>query len=243
MTKIFNILPRTSGKTEKAVAEFLLEPYSSILIVKGNREKKYIIEKYHLTKFTKYIHTIESITLPIFNATVKNLIIDEYLSFSYSNIDTVNYLIGASNLDSVSIYTSIVKQFDSDIFYLVQRLKNRDYGASVSYSSSRKEKLFNNELSEIMCETSYQEYLELFDNILTDDDVTVLTSDYETFGTEFLYKSLNHKPNLSKIEFEMAFESKYLHKFKWIKEITYKKFQQDLDIKQAKLYHKPSQQF
>ena len=243
MNKIFNILPRTSGKTEKAVAEFLLEPYSSILIVRGNREKKYIIEKYHLKKFIKYIHTVESISLPIFNVSVKNLIIDEYLSFSYSNIDTINYLIGASNLEYVSIYTSIVKQFDSDIFYLVQRLKNCEYGASVSYSSSRKEKLFNNELSEIMCKESYQEYLELFDNILTDDGTIVLESNYETFGTEFLNKSLNHKPNLSKIEFEMAFESKYLHKFKWIKEITYKKFQQDLDIKQSKLYHKPLQQF
>ena len=124
----------------------------------------------------------------------------------------------------LNIYTTPIEQYDTDVFRLVQR--DRKY----CYNSFR----HNEELKEIYCDKSVAEYKMLMHNYLTDPDAYIYVTQYGDYDDDYRDKFYNYRHKIGNTLFETYFECKYLHKFKWIKQITADKINSEI-VKNSKI--------
>lgn len=94
MKKIFLLQPRQTGKTTKAIYEYIKEPNDTILVLRNNVDVKNI---QHLlgTDDTKNVITSDQLINKVCGNRPKNIILDEYMYFLnkdiiYKEIQTIS---------------------------------------------------------------------------------------------------------------------------------------------------------
>jgi hypothetical protein len=230
MIKNIHIQPRCTGKTQQAVEKFLENPSNSLLIVKNNLTKHSLIDKYCLKKYEKNIiadsNNLHNSYAKYVRGDVENIIIDEYLQYGYIGINNIQYFVNLVNPIELNIYSTPSEQYDTDIFELVKNA--RKYGKPISSFRD------NSELHEIYCDKSVAEYMMLLKNYITDPDSNIYVQQYGDYDEDYRDKFYHYRNEMGNKFFEIEFECKYLHKFKWIKQITADKINSEI-VKTSKI--------
>jgi len=168
MENYYFIYPRQSGKTDKAVYEYVKDVQSNILLVLDERRKKEILNKYPTIYPNNIITEKEFITAPRKQNT-KLVIVDDYNLFKEKH---KIYTILKNNLWNYLITTSFYKQHDVSMFLFIKERKEK-----WSYS------LISEAYEKINSAYDVEKFNELFYNPVTDSNVKII--DY------FINRSLN----------------------------------------------------
>lgn len=166
MRTIFLMQPRQSGKTTKAIYEFLKEPDNSIFVVHNNSMLKYI----HTivgSVIEKKIITSNQFHVKIIGNRFKNIILDEYMFFK--NKDEIYKYIQLIQPENVYIFSTSDKAYSKKLFDFVKENK-----CTLNY-----EELINKYKKEYhLNESVEKEIYDLYYNFLTDKNTILIDFDF-----------------------------------------------------------------
>jgi hypothetical protein len=183
--KIFLIQPRQTGKTTKAVYEFLKDPDNTLFITHkievskhikdliGFNHKNVISAKQFLNK--KGVHK------------VKSIILDEYLFFE--NKEDVYKEVYGSGFENIYVFSTSNKIYDKRLFNNIKRYKK-------DYSYEHMVDLHKSNFSR-------QEVYELYYNFLTDSDFKIIDT----------YKHTKDRQDLIHILGEESYRTEVLNNY------------------------------
>lgn len=119
MNKYFNIWPRQTGKTTKAVYEFLKDPQYTLYVAHNMNLANFASKKAKV--YRQNFISQNDFRSKIVSRNIKRIVLDEYLFFDdkyeiYENISN-------RSINELYIFTSAEKQYDYDLFQLIKRKK------------------------------------------------------------------------------------------------------------------------
>ncbi len=159
MNKIFLIQPRQSGKTTKAMYEFVKDPDNTIFVTHCYDAIKYIHNR--IDGKTKNFTSANQFHNNIIGKRPKNIILDEYMLFE--NKDKIYKDINRIQPENVYIFSTSNKVYNKKIFDIVKENKR-----TMSYT----------DLIENCDRYDANEIYELYYNFLTDYDTILIDSDF-----------------------------------------------------------------
>jgi hypothetical protein len=163
MRKVFLMQPRQSGKTTKAMYEFVKDPDNTIFVTHNYDMVKYIHNRVggNLKNFT----SSNQFKNKIIGRRPKNIILDEYMCFK--NRDEIYKEIQVIQPDNVYIFSTSDKLYDKKIFDFVKENKR-----TTSYQELLQK--YGDKLTEYIEKQIY----DLYYNFLTDDDTILIDVDF-----------------------------------------------------------------
>jgi len=163
-SKIFLMQPRQSGKSEKAMIEFLKSPDDSIIITNNFDNAEFIKEKSGNSilciSSRQYLNNFK-------NDDIKTFILDEYMF--YSNKEKLYNKINKSSIEKLFICSTTDKKYNKVIFEFIKENK-------INYTY---DELLINFIS-LFPNNNKKEFDELYYNFLTDSDVILIDSVFNT---------------------------------------------------------------
>lgn len=165
MRKIFLIQPRQSGKTTKAIYEFIKDPENTMFVTHNYDTVKLIHSRVggNIKNFT----SANEFHNKIIGRRPKNIILDEYMLFN--NRDEIYEEIQIIEPENVYIFTSADKLYNEKIFNFVKQNKR-----NTSYVNLLL-KLSDNNIPHI--EHIEKQVYDLYYNFLTDEDTIIIDFD------------------------------------------------------------------
>jgi len=195
MNKIFLMQPRQSGKTSKAIYEYVKDPDNTLFVVCNNDLVKHI--KRILRGDNENIISTHKFDIFIRGRKFKNIILDEYMFFK--NKDEIYKLIQVLQPENLYIFSTPDKQYKKSVFDFVKKSKK----LNISFTSLLKQ--YDKKLSDELLTEVY----ELYHNFLTDTDTNLIDSDY--------FLNVNDKRNIDglinivgKERFDLEFNNVYI---------------------------------
>jgi hypothetical protein len=165
MKKTFLMQPRQSGKTTKAMYEYLKDSENTV----------FVCMNYNLARETckrvggelKHFISSESFELKLRGCNPKNIILDEYMLFS--NKDKIYKIIQELSPENVLVFSTSNKTYSKKLFDLVKNNKKEKTFVEIL-------ELYEKENNGIPKEINDEIY-ELYYNFLTDSDVKLIDKD------------------------------------------------------------------
>ncbi len=163
MKKVFLIQPRQSGKTTKAMYEFVKDPDNTIFVTHSYDMVKRIHDRVggNIKNFT----SSNQFKNKIIGRRPKNIILDEYMFFK--NRDEIYKEIQVIQPENVYIFSTSDKLYDKKLFDFVKENKRR-----TSYQDLLKK--YGDKLTDYIEKQIY----DLYYNFLTDDDTILIDFDF-----------------------------------------------------------------
>jgi hypothetical protein len=163
MRKIFLMQPRQSGKTTKAMYEFVKDPENTIFVTHNYDMVKYIHDKVggNIKNFT----TSNQFHNKIIGRRPKNIILDEYMFFK--NRDEIYKEIQVIQPKNVYIFSTSDKLYDKKLLDFLKENKR-----ATSYQD-----LFI-KYGDKLTEYDEKQIYDLYNNFLTDDDTVLIDVDF-----------------------------------------------------------------
>ena len=195
MVKYFFISNRQSGKTTKAIYEFLKDPENTIFICPNGECRKEVVK---MTKLPT------SKCLNIISASddnagrgkrYKRAIYDEYLFLDYETRYKIHCSLLNTGVEEILCFSTAERLYDRSTFDFVAELK-RDQRI-LAFESSIDRVCFNDvlvEMTDVLIRTSEkmkEEIYDLYHNYLTDPDTTII------HNSMFFNKKLYNLENVS----------------------------------------------
>lgn len=168
MNKIFFLQPRQSGKTGKAIYEYIKDSDNSIFVTYNRKATEYIskIIKYKFRLNLDNIMSAKRFIKPNIRMK-KNIILDEYMFFKHKKeiYEKLKY----ECYENLYIFSTSNKQYNKDIFNFIKLIKQND----ITYESSIK--LFNS-ISLYLAYNQNQNYIYNENNIYFSSILSFLKS-------------------------------------------------------------------
>ncbi|MFA5297857.1 MAG: hypothetical protein WC389_06570 [Lutibacter sp.] len=163
MRKVFLMQPRRSGKTTKAMYEFVKDPDNTIFVTHNYDMVKYIHNRVggNLKNFTSSNQFKNKIIV----RRPKNIILDEYMFFK--NRDEIYKEIQVIQPENVYIFSTSDKLYDKKIFDFVKENKR-----TTSYQDLLQK--YGDKLTDYIEKQIY----DLYYNFLTDNDTILIDVDF-----------------------------------------------------------------
>ena len=161
MNKLFFMQPRQSGKTDKAIYEYLKDPDNTIFVTHNSHSAQLIRDK--VSGDMKNFILSEVFVNKLIDIRAKTIILDEYMSFK--NKDILYQKIKVIKPENLFIFSTPNKSYDRVLFYLVKENKNM-----VSYHGILKKYSKDFELTKEIEKDIY----DLYYNFLTDSDTKII---------------------------------------------------------------------
>ena len=163
MKKVFLMQPRQSGKTTKAMYEFVKDPDNTIFVTHSYDKVKHIHDRVggNIKNFT----SSNQFKNKIIGRRPKNIILDEYMFFK--NRDEIYKEIQVIKPENVYIFSTSDKLYDKKLFDFVKENKR-----TTSYQDLLKK--YEDKLTDYIEKQIY----DLYYNFLTDDDTTLIDFDF-----------------------------------------------------------------
>ncbi len=163
MRKVFLMQPRQSGKTTKAMYEFVKDPDNTIFVTHSYDMVKHIHDRVggNIKNFT----SSNQFKNKFIGRRPKNIILDEYMFFR--NRDEIYKEIQVINPENVYIYSTSDKLYDKKLFDFVKENKR-----TTSYQDLLKK--YGDKLTDYIEKQIY----DLYYNFLTDDDTILIDVDF-----------------------------------------------------------------
>jgi len=155
------MLPRQSGKTDKAIYEYLKDPDNTIFVTHNSHSAQLIRDK--VSGDMKNFISSEVFVNKLIGRRAKTIILDEYMFFK--NKDIIHKEIQVIQPENVLIYSTPNKSYDKLLYYLVKEKKNR-------FSYQRLVEKYS-QYYELTKEIEKDIY-DLYYNFLTDSDTKII---------------------------------------------------------------------
>ena len=188
MNKYFLMQARQTGKTSKAVYEYLKDPLNTVFVVTNEKNKEHIIDK--LGDKNANVLTEEEF-LTEHKYVSRNYILDEYMFFKHKK--DVYEKINSLDPSNLFIFSTSDKVYKKDIFDFVYDLKNT---------------LLFKEYTGVKTEEVIKEIEDLRYNFLTDPDMILIDKNYGSPLT-FKYSETQLKEMYGKT-YDLEILNKYL---------------------------------
>lgn len=183
--------PRQSGKTTKAIYEFLKDPTNSLFVTHNTQTVKYICDKIH--KNNENIISSNQFVKHVFGRRPKNIILDEYMLFN--NTYEIYKTIKSVQTDNVYIFTTSNKSYDKNLFDFVKKYKQ-----TMAYNDLLLK--YGNNLTDYIKKQIY----ELYYNFLTDNETLLIDFDFSSS-----IKDMSHLINIiGKERYDIEINNYYL---------------------------------
>ena len=163
MRKEFLMQPMRSGKTTKAMYEFVKDPDNTIFVTHNYEMVKYVHNR--VGGNLKNITSSNHFKYKIVGRRLKNIILDDYMFFK--NRDEIYKEIQVIQPDNVYIFSTSDKLYDKKIFDFVKENKR-----TTSYQDLLQK--YGDKLTECIEKEIYS----LYYNFLTDDDTILIDADF-----------------------------------------------------------------
>jgi hypothetical protein len=197
MKVIFLIQPRQSGKTTKAMYEFIKDPDNTLFVTRNRLMSKEICDMVggNMKNFTDS-HFFNSRVIGI---NFKNIILDEYMFFL--NKDEIYKTIQAIKPDNVYIFSTSNKKYNKDLLNFVKENKSTHsyqglilkYGAGLGLSEEIEKQIY-----------------ELYYNFLTDEDTVLIDYNFSINPLPFKKDKKELIEYLGKEKYEIEILNSYL---------------------------------
>lgn len=192
MRTIFLVQPRQSGKTNKAIYEYLKDPENTIFVVNKMEKYKNICNKCGKSKLKNFISCYNFFD-KIRDVKPKNIILDEYMFFK--DKEEIYKEIIRLNPENIYVFTTMNKTYSKNIFEFVKINK-------VKYSYDNLVLLDEVKLNQY----SPYEIYELYYNFITDVNTILIDRD---FGLSFHNKG-ELRNILSEEQYDLEILNNYL---------------------------------
>lgn len=194
MKKFFFISNRQSGKTTKAVYEFMKNPEETILICPNSQSKKDIVKK--IGSVSNANNILGSAPSENFfrGKKAKRIIYDEYLSLDYETRLYFERITLPLGIEEIYCFSTPQVLYDRDIFDFVVNMKKENKGLSIEQQSDLCMNDLIIEITDNTIRTSEmirEEIYELFYNYLTDPDTNLIHNDF------FINQKISNLNNVS----------------------------------------------
>ena len=163
MRKVFLMQPRQSGKTTKAMYEFVKDPDNTIFVTHSYDMAKHIHDR--VGGNIKNFISSNQFKNKIISKRPKNIILDEYMFFR--NRDEIYKEIQVINPENVYIFSTSDKLYDKKLFDFVKENKR-----TTSYQDLLKK--YGDKLTDYIEKQIY----DLYYNFLTCDDTILIDFDF-----------------------------------------------------------------
>ena len=168
MKKYFYIQPRESGKTHKAIYEFLKEPEETLLVFPTERLAQENREDYgydNIIGVNKLGNKISGGVL----SKIKRIILDDYMLYEVKVkiYEFINKFCSRF-LEEIYIFTTFDKRYNRDLFNIIKKIKKDGY----IIQDLLETQILNFRL--ILDENSMQDIKDLYYNFVTDSDTKVI---------------------------------------------------------------------
>lgn len=163
MRKVFLMQPRQSGKTTKAMYEFLKDPDNTFFVTHDDDMVEYIHNR--VGGNLKNFASSNQFKYKILGRRPKNIILDEYMFFE--NRDEIYKKIHVIKPENVYIFSTSDKLYDKKIFDFVKENKR-----TTSYQDLLQK--YGDKLTDYIEKQIY----DLYYNFLTDDDTILIDVDF-----------------------------------------------------------------
>lgn len=178
MNKYFIMQPRQSGKTQKAIYEYLKNPEDSLFICHNKACFDYIKELSYanienICTSSQYIKNVKY-------SKFKNLILDEYLYFEDYR-ELTEAIKANSNIENIYIFSTPVKIYKTESYQFVLMYKT---GRSFNELCN----LFKYQFNCNIDTTLSNELSELYYNFLTDGDCKIININFRNRDLNEHYK-------------------------------------------------------
>lgn len=163
MRKVFLMQPRQSGKTTKAMYEFVKDPDNTIFVTHNYDMVKHIHDRVggNIKNFT----SSSQFSNKIIGIRPKNIILDEYMFFK--NRDEIYKEIQVIQPENLYIFSTSDKLYDKKLFDFVKENKR-----TISYHGLLEK--YRDKLTQYIEKQIY----DLYYNFLTDDDTILIDVDF-----------------------------------------------------------------
>lgn len=188
MNKYFLMQARQTGKTSKAVYEYLKDPLDTVFVVTNEKNKDYIKDK--IGDKNANVLTEEEFLTEHYCAS-RNYILDEYMFFKHKK--DVYEKINSLDPANLFIFSTSDKVYKKDIFDFIFDLKNS---------------LLFKEYTGVKTEEVIKEIEDLIYNFLTDPDTILIDKNYGSPLT-FKYSETQLKEIYGKT-YDLEILNKYL---------------------------------
>lgn len=202
MRKIFLIHPRQTGKTDKAIYEYLKDPENTIFVCCNSEMKNYVCNRIGIPPKNKYITYDENFLSFTKGRRIKNLILDEYMFFKNKEkiYEVVHYL----SPENIYVFSTSNKMYDNEIFEFVKKEKQENWSIKSILDSYKKTKYKFYE----DWEKAEEEIIDLCYNFITDPDTILIDRGFSnqvknTEGYKYMTSSKN---------FEVEIKNQYTNK-------------------------------
>lgn len=202
MRKIFLINPRQSGKTDKAIYEFLKDPDNTIFVCHNPNLKDFLCKRINASpKLRKnFISAAQPnrFAYAMKGKQPKNIILDEYMFFE--NKREIYDHIMMLRPENVYIFSTSDKMYDAEIFEFVKNNKQNYSLVDLIDLYKEKKYKFYHKWREVE-----KEIVELYYNFLTDYDTLLIDHNFTNRNME---NNVN-KFGMSEREYATQFMNKY----------------------------------
>jgi len=191
MNTIFLMQPRQTGKTTKAIYEFLKDPENSLFVTVNVETAKHIFDS--IGKHKENIISSNKLVEAIVGRKIKNVILDEYMFFE--KCDEIYKTIKLIQPDNVYIFSTSNKCYDKKLFDFVKTNKE-----TMSYHDLLKE------YGDTLTDYIQIEIYELYYNFLTDNDTVIIDWNFSSSN-----KDMSHLINIiGKEQYDIEVNNTYL---------------------------------
>lgn len=207
MRKIFLLNPRQSGKTDKAIYEFLKDPDNTIFICHNPNLKDFLCKRINASpKLRKnFISAAQpnsfSFAYEMKGKQPKNIILDEYMFFQ--NKREIYEHIMMIRPENVYIFSTSDKMYDEKIFEFVKKNKpNYSLDSLIDFYKKEKYQFYHK------WEEAEKEIVELYYNFLTDYDTILIDHNF----TNSNFEDRSNKFGMPEREYAVQIMNKYTTK-------------------------------
>lgn len=120
MAKIFLMQPRQSGKTTKAMWEYIKDPENTVFVAHNQESAKWINERLNGIHPDNFM-SAKSFPNKMLIRRPKNIIMDEYMFFP--NKEEIYKTTSSIQPENLYIFSTSDKQYNKEIFDLVKKFK------------------------------------------------------------------------------------------------------------------------
>lgn len=193
MKKTFYIQPRQTGKTTKAVKEFLESPDENLLLVHNKHRANDLEKKYNIN----HKNIIGYVGEHIFHGRqINKLLIDEYLFFK--DFQKLYRIITENSFyNEIKVYSTSNKKYDKRLLNIIKKYKDIFDYVTLFEICSFVFKEFN-------CDITIEIFNEHYNNFLSDSDCVIIDDEYE------INESLNERCNYMEM-YDVEFENKWFY--------------------------------
>lgn len=166
MKKIFLINPRQTGKTTKAIYEYLKSPSDSIYVNITHSTCYELCDKIDGVKnnFIRY----DDLSSKLKGRKINNLILDDYLQ--YNNKEKIYEFINMLDIENLFIFSTSNKCYSKE---LIDYIKYNKY--IYTFEEICEKKKYNED-----------DIYELYYNFLTDNDITIIDKELNHYNKKYL---------------------------------------------------------